>query len=351
MKKIRMGVVNWDAGLPEDTYFGFYMIRSLSQARYRTRVPWYAKRLDGERFDCPPRTVGDYERELRYAIDAGIDYFAYVWYPTEGSLTHVPEAPNDCSHKVYELNHARRLYEQSSLKDSIGMCAILGAHPFADSDIGELVDAFTQPYYEKIDGRPLVYLFGGYDEALIRRVHALCRSRGVPLPYTVIRWLSAGKTPPMPLADALSGYAVANGTDADRYADLCRAAVEADVRRAESGMKVIPVFTAGWDPSPRIERPTPWTVNAEGRSIYARRRYAPPPTEAELTAGAKLFSRHIRTDLGDQFAGHILTFAWNEFEEGGYICPTYTEDGGIDDSRVRAFAEAARIFRSELDKA
>ena len=265
MKSIRMGVINWDAGLPKDACFGSYMIRSLSQAKYRPRVPYYAKLLDEERFDVPPRTVADYERELRYAVEAGIDYFAYVWYPTEGSRRHIQKAPNDCSHKVYELNYARRLYEQSSLKDRIGMCAIMGAHPFADSDIEELVDAFSKPYYEKIDGRPLLYMFWKYDEDLIARVHAQCRKCGLPIPYTAAQWGTPAVTPPpMPLADAISGYSVHDKADANRpnltYKDLCRAAVEADEMRAQSGMKVIPVFSAGWDPTPRIERPTPWTI-------------------------------------------------------------------------------------------
>ncbi|MCR5264810.1 MAG: hypothetical protein K6D94_13105, partial [Clostridiales bacterium] len=102
-------------------------------------------------------------------------------------------------------------------------------------------------------------------------------------------------------------------------------------------------------PSPRIERPTPWTTNSKGETIYAKARYAPRPNENELLDGAGFFSDHIKNSVKDRFAGHILTFAWNEFEEGGFICPTYTKDGAVDNSRVHAFAKAVRIFRSVLD--
>ena len=350
MKNIRIGVINWDASLTKDTYFGFYQIRSLSQSKYRTWVPFYAELLDSENINYSWRTVEEYERELRYAIEAGIDYFAFVWYPTEGSLLHTQQSPNDCSHRVHELNYARRLYEKSSLTDQIGMCAVLSAHPFTDGDLEELVNAFSQPYYEKIDGRPLLYVYRGYREEMIERIHALCQARNIPIPYTVPmtskpRELSV----PMPLADALSAYAASNKNDIARYEELCQVAMENDRLRLGTGKKIVPLFSVGWDPSPRMDRLTPWTSNANGETNYAKVQNAPAPDETELLAGAKEFSYHIKNNVKDQFVGHILTFAWNEFEEGGYICPTYTKDGKINDSRVHSFAKAVKIFRSELE--
>ena len=351
MKNIRMGVVNWDASLSQDTYFGFYQIRSLSQAKYRTWVPFYAELLDDERIDYPQRTVEEYERELRYAIEAGVDYFAYVWYPTEGSHQHIPKSGNDCSHKVYELNYARHMYEQSSLTDRIGMCAILGAHPFTDRDLEELVSAFSRSYYEKIDGRPLLYIYRGYREEMILRIHSLCQAHNIPKPFTVVMCPDANNIPvSMPLADALSAYAAFNESDVVRYEELCRVAIDNDLLRLRTGNKIIPTFSVGWNPSPRIERTTPWMTNAEGETKYAKVSYAPAASKEELLEGAKEFSHHIKNDVKDKFVGHILTFAWNEFEEGGYICPTYTKDGKINDSRVHAFAEAVKIFRGELEQ-
>ena len=351
--KIRIGAVNWDASLPKESYFGFYQIRSLSQAKYRTWVPYYADIVDDEQIDYHERTAEEYCREIQYAVDAGIDYFAYVWYPEEGSLLHRQTSPNDCSHKVHELNYARRLYQECRLSkippaDRLGMCAILAAHPFSENDLQELADGFTQPYYEKIDDRPLLYVYGGYREDIVARVHGICRERGIPVPYTVP--MVFGEPGPAPLADAFSAYAVSNGKGITGYEELCRTAIGRDLLRLKAGKKIIPLFTVGWNPSPRIERLTPWTTRPDGKTIYSDVSFAPSPTEAELTAGARAFSGHIRNDVKDRFAGHILTFAWNEFEEGGFICPTYTKEGTVSCEKVRAFAEAVRIFRSELDE-
>ena len=345
MKKIRIGVINWDASLTRDTYFGYYQTRSLSQAKYRSWVPFYADIIDEERIDYRFRSVGEYEQELRYAIDAGIDYFAYVWYPTVGSLLHAQRSPIDCSHRVHELNYARHLYERSTLTDKLGMCAILSGHPFTDQDLWDLVSAFEKPYYEKIDGRPLLYIYHGNTKETILRVHTLCKERGIPIPFTVPMFTSADV---LPLADAISAYAAYNTTDVDHYDALCRFAIEQDLRRLQSGKNIIPLFTVGWNPSPRLDRMTPWTTNAQGDSIYLHVKYASAPTETELMDGAAEFSEHIKNNVKEQFIGHILTFAWNEFEEGGYICPTYREDGTVNDAQIRAFAKAAALFRSEL---
>ena len=348
MKNIRIGVINWDASLTRDTYFGYYQTRSLSQAKYRTWVPYYADIIDEERIDYHFRSVAEYEQELQYAIDAGIDYFAFVWYPTEGSLLHEQRSPIDCSHRVHELNYARHLYEKSTLTDKLGMCAILSGHPFTDHDLSDLVTAFEKPYYEKIDGRPLLYVYHGNTKETILHVHALCKERGIPTPFTVPMFTSAEV---LPLADAVSAYAAYNPTDVDRYDALCRFAIEQDLRRMQTGKPIIPLFTVGWNPTPRMERLTPWTTNAQGDSSYLHVNYAPAPTETELTEGAAAFADHIKNNVKEKFAGHILTFAWNEFEEGGYICPTYREDSTVNDTRIHAFAQTVEIFRSELENA
>ena len=61
---MRIGVVNWDASLSRDSFFGYYQLRTLSPAKYRTWVPFYADILDENKIDCHWRTVEKYEREL-----------------------------------------------------------------------------------------------------------------------------------------------------------------------------------------------------------------------------------------------------------------------------------------------
>ena len=43
-------------------------------------------------------------------------------------------------------------------------------HNFSDNDMEKLLEEMKEDYYEKIDGRPLVYLFGGYRLDFIKRL-------------------------------------------------------------------------------------------------------------------------------------------------------------------------------------
>lgn len=346
MKKMRVGAVNWDASLPPDTYFGYYQINSLSSENYREWTPFYADIIDNERMSYHLRTPEEYEREMQYAIDAGIDYFAFVWYPDEGSRAHEKTSFNDCSHKVYELNYARHLYEKTALKEKLGMCAILGDHPFTDNELEELVEAFFEPYYEKIDGKPLLYVYGGYREEIIEKIHAMCRAKGQPEPFTVPMVTNADGSEGMMLASALSAYAV--GGSGESFDKLIDSAITANKRRITDSLALIPTFTVGWNPTPRIDRPTPWTTLSNGGSLYADVAYAPLATDDELISGARKFVEFLNGPDAPHLVGHILTFAWNEFEEGGFICPTYTKRGDINTSRISTFAQVSRIFKTEI---
>ena len=56
----------------------------------------------------------------------------------------------------------------------------------------------------------------------------------------------------------------------------------------------------------------------------------------------------IKEKAAAQFAGHILTFAWNEFEEGGIICPVMNEQCETDISRLKAFRKVSDYFKNNL---
>jgi hypothetical protein len=346
MKKLRIGAVNWDASMSADSYFGYYQVNSLSQAKYREWTPYYATVIDSERITYRARTAREYEREMQYAIDAGIDYFAFVWYPTEGSVLHTQTSFTDCSHRVHELNFARHLYEETAIKDKLNMCAIVGSHPFSDADINELLEAFCKPYYEKIDGRPLMYLYGGYREEIIEKIHTGAKKRGIPTPFTV-PMVEGGERVDMPLADALSAYAICS-RGVDTYEELIDYGNKNNAKRCELGLPVIPTLTLGWNPTPRLERPTPWTTKADGGSVYPRVSYAPPATPCQLLDGAAAFAESVLKWDASSRVPHVLAFAWNEFEEGGFICPTYTADGGVNATRVEIFAQISALLREKL---
>lgn len=342
MKEIRVGVINWDCSLPKETYFGYYQTRTLSPEKYRSITPYYADIAGENKIDYHRRSQQEFDCELSYAIKAGIDYFAYVFYPENGSKNHISLTYSDCSHRVYELNYARRMHEASELREKIAMVAIIGCHPFEESDIQELVELLEKPYYEKINGRPLVYIFNGIREDIIGRIRDACASADVISPFFAPMYNEAcPEDANYAEADALTAYACLK-SGIDRYSELCDEMILRNGERLNKCKYVIPLYTVGWDPSPRIDIPSPWVT-------YPGERYAKPASEDELLQGAKRLAEWIKSDAKDSFIGHILTFAWNEFEEGGWICPTYNKDLSVNTERIRTFSKISAYLKGALD--
>jgi len=343
MKKIRIGAVNWDCSLPPDTYFGYFQTNSLSPRKFRKITPYYADILGGERISYHWRSQEEYDRELAYAIEAGIDYFAHVWYGEEGSKLCPHSRPESCSHRVYELAWARKMHSTSALRDQIHLCAIVSVHPYTEGDLTELVTAMQQSWYEKIDGRPLVYIFNGCRRDIITRLREKCRHLGCADPFIVpMLHRDSDHNQDFSGVEALSAYTEA-AAGLESYGALSAEVIASNERRRQTGLPLIPLYSVGWDPSPRIDHPCPWCG-------YEDAAYMPFASEEELKKGAEELADWIKDKAGDDFVGHIMTFAWNEFEEGGMLCPMMDEAGGADTARVRIFREISSYFKETLGK-
>ena len=336
-----VGAINWDCSLPSSTFFGGYQTRSLSPARYRHMTPYYADVLGPDKIDYHWRTQAEYDREMQYAIDAGIDYFAYCWYADDTNAVRVAlsDGPGACVDRhVCELVYARNMHLKSALRSKLKLCAILcGSHPYTDGEVETLVRAMKEDCYQKALGRPLLYLFGNRGD-LLARVRQTCRRLGVASPYAVAMY--GGRNHPRDgdaAIDALSAYPPP-GAGYGVYGQLMDKIIEKNAERCKDGWATIPQFSTGKDHSPRIESPVPWCDNPPCR-------YPRPASGEEIVAGARRLRDWILSNRRSCPTGHIITFAWNEFEEGGWICPTWTPQGP-DTSRVKAFAEAARILKS-----
>ena len=340
MENLRIGVINWDCAAPADTFFGHHTSRVLSPKQFRTRTPYYAHIEGPEKISYTYKTQQEFDRELAYAAEAGIDYFAYTWY-TEEKLPR-----DDIEGKLHEITHARKMHLQSAWKDRIHLCALfVCSHIHTDGDLEKLAAEMKQPYYEKVEGRPLVYLMGGYRPDYIERLNALCKKHGLPAPYLVF----FHSTPELEAEDDSTDYSGASAvskyscaakgvtTPAQFYDRL----LYENERRKKFGIDVVPLFSMGWDPTPRIVNPVPWTK-------YPAVDYAPYASREELLEGARRLCDWIKANPERTAHRHILTFAWNEFEEGGHICPTYNEDLTVNEERIGIFREISRLFKSEL---
>lgn len=341
MKPLRIGVINWDSALPPETYFGHYMLRSLSPDRYRSRLPFYTERKEDGSVTFHYRTPEEFDRELEYAAQAGIDYFAHTWYTEEALGEGDPQA-GDVDSVVWELNYARKLHQKSALARKIGFCAILlTGHAYTDADFRKLAEAMKQDGYEKLGGRPLLYLFGGYREGVALRAEKAASAIGLPKPFTVFMDNGPSDADPQK-ADAVSNYACTNRCPVQDYTGLYEELLLQNEERRKYGIPVIPQFTMGWDPSPRCDSPVPWTP-------YLKQSFASRMTESEVLRGAERLAGWISEHPEQTGTGHVLTFAWNEFEEGGYICPTLGKNGEPDMTRLALFRKVVDILSRESE--
>ena len=339
----RVGVVNWDCSVPSTTYFGKATCNTLGPAKWRDRTPYYAEVLGPDRIEHHDRTLAEYETEMQYAIDAGIDYFAYCWY----DLNPPPGDKSKCAGKLQEITRARRLHVKSALRNRLSLCAILvTSHPYSDECLKDLAAEMRNPWYEKANGRPLVYMFSSTSK-VTPRLREICRAAGAGDPYVVamITEPPANCTNSFVHADALCCYACTEeGPEPEAYADM---AVQWNAIRATAGLPVVPQFATGWDPRPRMERPVPW-------AWYPDKPWAGKlSAEVWLDQAVKLRTWIARNPKACP-TGHVMAFAWNEFEEGGWICPNVGKDGRPDTTRVRTFRQVVETLKApspDADKA
>ncbi len=345
---IRVGTINWDSSRPASFYYGGWTIRALSPAKYRRQTPFYAEVKGPDEIAYHLRSQEEYDRELAYAIEGGIDYFAYCWLGEDHFDRNAPYKDGWVPEKLlcnaeytWEHTYARSMYAKSALNKKLKMCAIvLGAHPYSDKDLRMLALEMQQDYYERVDGRPLVYIWDRYLEKLIEKIRRFCDEVGTPQPYVAFMSTArAADGQSYSQADCVSAYAV-GGSNLTNHAELCTAALDALERQKSYGLDIIPLFTVGWDPSPRVDHPVPWCS-------FGKVTYPETPSGDDLVAAAERYSGWMKRNESFLPSRHLLTYAWNEFEEGAWICPTWTENGP-DTHRLHDFKKAALIMKNAL---
>ena len=338
----RVGAINWDCSVPSYTFFGHHATKSLGPEKFRDRTPYYAEVKGEGKIDYRFRTLAEYEREMQYAIDAGIDYFAYCWYD---KMPHPAQDPSKegatADPHLHEITRARLSHVKSPLREKLHLCAILvTTHDYSDDELCDLATEMRESWYERVDGKPLVYLFCGFKP--IERLRAICRREGVGEIYAVLLDQGGGLLAKAdhPQVEALSTYAFVG--DAPSFADFVTKAIASNANRASKGLPVIPHFSTGWDPTPRNERPVPWCSYATNR-VYQVAKGA-----ADLQLMADRLGEWMAANPASCPTGHVLAFAWNEFEEGGWICPNLDESKRPDSSRCQAFAAAVDSLRRRV---
>ena len=307
-----LGAIRWDSFYGGDNTTN-PELKSLSPSKYHDRVPFFLKIESENNVSGNENNQEIIDRQIEYAKSAGIDYWAFLT---------PPELDPDGA-ESYALDK----YLKSTKKADLQFCVIM--HKYGDTGwenrVKELVKLFAEPTYVKVLGnRPLVYIFnisdmekryGSDTKTHLDMLMSKSIAAGLGRPYVALMNADANMLRKYG-ADALSAYANCSGRDTT-YAALA----DSDRKRwdafKQTGAKVIPLVSLGWNQMPRTDNPPPW--GGGGGPYFVR----PTPIEGAAHIRESLAYVERYPDVCDARA--ILCYAWNEYAEGGWLCPTHAD--------------------------
>lgn len=320
-----VGAIRWDAWSGGDVTA--QVERSLAPAKYQHRLPWFAQvkgdgqvRIDGNRFEVM-------EREIAFAADAGLDYWAFLTYPEESSMS-----------------DGLKLYLKSKSRNRINFCLILHNTIGVSAEIwpaerARTVALLKEPGYQRVlDNRPLIFYFvqsKADDGERFKELRAAIKDAGLNPYYVFMGWNPAKdfQTQQPRGFEAISAYTM--GGAMPTFAELAAGAEKRWQAAAENRIPSIPLVTTGWEKNPRIDNPVSWEI---GHGYHKQKVFPSLPTPEELKAHLQnaLAFAAAHPDLTP--ANSIIIYAWNEHDEGGWLSPTWTPTGKPDTTRLDVLA-------------
>jgi hypothetical protein len=332
-----VGAIRWDAWTGGEVTA--QVERTLGPRKYHDRLPWFAEPLGDDRVRIDGGRQEVMDREISFAAEAGLDYWAFLLYPEAESMS-----------------RGLHLYLASAERRRINFCLILhNAFGVAEEqwprERDRAVALLKEPGYQTVPGgRPLVFAFalgyrGAFPTERFAEFRRAAKDAGVD-PYCVFMgWDPARdfrEQSPRGF-EAVSAYAC--GSEDATYETLCRR-VEKQywANAAAAGVPYIPLVTTGWDKRPRKDNPVSWEV---GHSYHRQSVFPSAPTPQELAAHLARAVAFVRENPKVCAANAIVIYAWNEYDEGGWLAPTRTAEGKANGERLEA---VRRVLRPEMKK-
>ena len=335
-----VGAIRWDAWFGGKGEPGKAVERSLGPERWHARLPACARVQSADKVQIACDSADQMAREIEQASLAGITYWAFVTYTEDDPM-----------------NSGLQTYLQSPAKSRINFALISELSKWGNaSQYRTVIERYSRllsdrSYQKTSDGRPIFFLGFVTDEALntrfggrapfaklVQELRQLVRNTGQGNPYIVLldKNVSRAKGLIRDLdLDAISAYAVAdNNVRFGEYKQLTTLTAAFWAEASAAGLPLLPTVMTGWDRRPRVLNPVPW----EGTKFSDEQmeRFFKQPTPAELEAHLAAGMRQaMRPTPGAAFQS-VLVYAWNEFDEGGWLAPTLGEGNARLDAVRRA---------------
>jgi hypothetical protein len=302
-----VGAIRWDAWVGDlntdpvgAPYVGQQVERTLGPNEYHDRLPFFAVETGTDSVQVRQLTQASMDQDIKYAVSAGLDYWAFVYYPDNSGM-----------------DTGRDLYDSSTNKLGLKYAWILGASS-PNPSMSSLVTRFQSSDYMKVLGnRPLLYLYGtgGYSVSDITTLRSLTTAAGLGSPYVVTMAANPGSVG----ADAYGGYVTWpettwSGLEGPFTGLANRELGDWNSARGSYG-DVVPWVTVGLDTRPRYDNPVTWTTVPSNFWVEQ----ATPSEIANQLQTAFDWTATYPSSTGAQT---VLMYAWNEFDEGGWLTPT-----------------------------
>ncbi len=342
-KPVLVGAIRWDAWYGGPVKEGCEKV--LGPSLYQTRAPFFTKILSENSISIQGNSSEVMGKEIRFAVQSGLDYWAFLTYPW-----FTDQNGNDST-----LAFGANLYLNHPDRGKINFCWIIGSHLYWakgrwEKMVSRALETCLLPNYQKVlDYRPLIYFFNtGIIESesniqtcreRLKNLSDALKTLGGREPYYVFMGWDIADWPKARQAGfhAWSFYAGGgSGTYTSASQQVRKSRWELPVKQF---IPLVPVVSSGWNRLPRIDYneahgPLPWwTADQYTSDKISQNCELPQPVElAAHLADAIDFTR--TNNLCE--AKTCIIYAWNEHDEGGWLCPTVTSTGGTDSSRVMA---------------
>lgn len=359
-----VGAIRWDAWnrFKDGSYDNVSGAahKCLSPHQWHPRLPFFGAVTGNNSVTFNENSQAVMDQEIRYAVRAGLQYWAFDTYCSYPGDTHIPECqayfdqwdgyrPRD---PAYGLD----LYLASKRRAEIGFTLILlGAPAAAPAFVNSTVSLMLEPGFHHItdaagESRPLLYAFqllesqaaavGGWPawKARFQALRNASIAAGAGNPYLVAMSGSVQEAATLRQQlgfDAVSAYAIASGSTLNGapYAAQVASAQKWWKDAQAMGLQLVPQAPTGWDPRPRAENEPSWTH--EGPNHFVA------PTSDELSGFVRSATQWAcaHQHNGSE-ALSVLMYAWQECSEGGYLIPTVDTSApdGVNTQRIDALS-------------
>jgi hypothetical protein len=325
--ELGVGAIRWDLW-----HENINTTNSLNPQIYHDRVPFFGQELSPTSVLISGASQSIIDQEIAYAKNAGLSFFAFYWYErfTSQNVT----SPGN-------YFYARELFKTSTSPDKAFVKAayILSRNIINDSHWNNVnstiltqigADMLRSDYHKvTIDGvvRPLLFYHASDGNDTIQpyqRANLVTAYRmgnpTAPEPY-IVNMIETGAAQALASlssdkAQAMSNYNTGgNASTSHTFASIVEDELVTWNRYNDANCKVVPIVSVGFDRRPRIDNPVPWEspTNTDWTAMG---------TPSEIASHLQTAVNFVRDNPVNCESKTIIIYAWNEHDEGGFICPT-----------------------------